>query len=218
MRSARGRIVVLISGSGSNLQALIDAAGDPAWPGEIVAVISNRAAAFGLERARRAGIATAVIDHENYASREEFDRALMAGIDEYAPELVILAGFMRILTSEFVRQYRGRLLNIHPSLLPLYPGLHTHERALAARDREAGASVHYVTEELDGGPVIVQARVPVESGDTSDSLAARVLVQEHRIYPLAARLVLEGRVQLDEAGANFDGRPLPVTGIAASAH
>jgi phosphoribosylglycinamide formyltransferase-1 len=214
----RGRIVVLISGSGSNLQALIDAATEPAWPGAIVAVISNRADAFGLERAGRAGIATAVVDHKAHASREEFDSALIAAIDRHSPDLVVLAGFMRILTPGFVRHYQGRLLNIHPSLLPKYPGLHTHQRALEAGDQEAGASVHFVTEELDGGPVIVQARVSVEPGDTADTLAARALGQEHRIYPLAARLVLEGRVRLREGRAELDGTALPSTGISALAH
>jgi phosphoribosylglycinamide formyltransferase-1 len=149
-----------------------------------------------LERAAAAGIAAQLIDHTGYADREGFDAALIEAIDALAPDLVILAGFMRILTAGFVRHYHGRLLNIHPSLLPKYPGLHTHERALAAGEREAGATVHFVTEELDGGPVIVQARVPVLAGDTPQTLAARVLVEEHRIYPEAARLVAEGRVRL----------------------
>jgi phosphoribosylglycinamide formyltransferase-1 len=188
----RSRLVVLISGGGSNLQAFIDAAADPAYPCEVVAVISNRAGVFGLERAARAGIPAEVLDHTAFASRDAFDAALADRIDAYAPDLVILAGFMRILTPGFVRRYAGRLLNIHPSLLPKYPGLHTHQRAIDAGDAEAGATVHLVTEELDGGPVILQARVPVLPGDTADTLAARVLVEEHRIYPEAARLVSLG--------------------------
>ena len=214
----RGRVVVLISGSGSNLQALIDAAAGPRWPGKIVLVLSNRADAFGLERARGAGIATAVIEHGAFAGREQFDQAMMAAIDAQSPDLVVLAGFMRILTPDFVRHYRGRLLNIHPSLLPLYPGLHTHQRAIEAGDREAGASVHFVTEELDGGPVIVQARVPVEPGDTADMLASRVLREEHRIYPLAAKLLLEGRISLRNDHAELDGQALPPHGVPASVH
>jgi phosphoribosylglycinamide formyltransferase-1 len=194
--AARCRLVVLVSGSGSNLQAFIDACHDPAYPCELVAVISNRPGVRALERAAAAGIPARVIDHTGYADREHFDAALSAAIDALAPDLVILAGFMRILTAGFVRHYRGRLLNIHPSLLPKYPGLHTHERALAAGEREAGATVHFVTEELDGGPVIVQARVPVMPGDTAQTLAARVLAEEHRIYPEAVRLVAEGRLRL----------------------
>ena len=189
----RSRLVILISGGGSNLQAFIDAAADPAYPCEVVAVISNRAGVFGLERAARAGIPAEVLDHTAFASRDAFDTALADRIDAYAPDLVILAGFMRILTPGFVARYDGRLLNIHPSLLPKYPGLHTHQRAIDAGDAEAGATVHLVTEELDGGPVILQARVPVLPGDTADTLAARVLVEEHRIYPEAARLVTLGR-------------------------
>ena len=189
----RSRLVVLISGGGSNLQAFIDAAADPAYPCEVVAVISNRAGVFGLERAARADIPAEVLDHTAFASRDAFDTALADRIDAHAPDLVILAGFMRILTPGFVARYDGRLLNIHPSLLPKYPGLHTHQRAIDAGDAEAGATVHLVTEELDGGPVILQARVPVLPGDTADTLAARVLAEEHRIYPEAARLVTLGR-------------------------
>ena len=188
----RCRLVVLISGSGSNLQAFIDASTDPAYPCEVVAVISNREGVFGLERAARAGIPAEVLDHTGFPSRESFDAALADHIDVHRPDIVILAGFMRILTPGFVTRYAGRLLNIHPSLLPKYPGLHTHQRAIDAGDTEAGATVHLVTEELDGGPVILQARVPVLPGDTAETLAARVLVQEHRIYPEAARLLASG--------------------------
>ena len=187
--ASRCRLVVLISGGGSNLQAFIDAAANPDYPCEVVAVISNRAGVFGLERAMRAGIHAEVLDHTAFASRAAFDAALSARIDAHRPDLVILAGFMRILTPGFVGHYAGRLLNIHPSLLPKYPGLHTHQRAIDAGDTEAGATVHLVTEELDGGPVILQARVPVLPGDTAESLAARVLVEEHRIYPEAARVI-----------------------------
>jgi phosphoribosylglycinamide formyltransferase 1 len=188
----RYRLVVLISGGGSNLQAFIDACADRAYPCEVVAVISNRAGVFGLERAARAGIPAEVLDHTAFARREDFDAELAVRIDAHRPDLVILAGFMRILTPAFVQHFAGRLLNIHPSLLPKYPGLHTHQRAIDSGDTEAGATVHLVTEELDGGPVILQARVPVLPDDTSETLAARVLLQEHRIYPEAARMVATG--------------------------
>jgi len=200
-------VVVLISGSGSNLQALIDDAAGGA-PYAITAVISNKADAYGLQRAEQAGITTRVLDHRDFADRAAFDTALAELIDGYAPGLVVLAGFMRILTPGFVRHYAGRLLNIHPSLLPRYQGLHTHQRALEAGDREHGASVHFVTEELDGGPVVAQARVPVRVDDTVQDLAARVLEQEHRLYPAVVRSVASGRVQLDERGVRLDGQPL----------
>ena len=209
---ARCDVVVLISGSGSNLQALIDSITGDDHPARISAVISNRADAFGLERARKAGIDTRVLDHKAYADREAFDAALIEVIDAYKPQLVVLAGFMRILTSGFVRHYQGRLLNIHPSLLPKYKGLHTHQRALEAGDSEHGCSVHFVTEELDGGPLVVQALIPVESDDTPESLAQRVHVQEHRIYPLAMRWFAEGRLRLGQDGAELDGQALPPSG------
>jgi phosphoribosylglycinamide formyltransferase-1 len=205
-------VVVLISGSGSNLQALIDSIAHEGNPARIAAVISNRADAFGLERAKQAGIATRVLDHKQFDGREAFDAALIEAIDGFDPQLVVLAGFMRILTPGFVNHYTGRLLNIHPSLLPKYKGLHTHQRALEAGDREHGCSVHFVTEELDGGPLVVQAVVPVESGDTPEALAQRVHAQEHRIYPLAMRWFAEGRLQLGETGAQLDGKDLPATG------
>jgi len=185
-------LVVLISGSGSNLQSIIDAAAND-LPVEIRAVISNRADAYGLTRASEAGIATAVLDHTAYADRPSYDAALQELIDSYAPELVVLAGFMRILGDEFVRHYEGRMMNIHPSLLPKYRGLHTHARAIEAGDREAGCTVHLVTPELDAGPILLQARVPVLENDTPESLATRVLEQEHRIYPEAIRLFAEKR-------------------------
>lgn len=204
-------VVVLISGSGSNLQALIDAIA-AGLPARIGAVISNRADAYGLVRAQNAGIATAVLDHKGFDGREAFDRALIERIDAQRPDLVVLAGFMRILSAEFVRHYAGRLLNIHPSLLPRYKGLHTHQRALEAGDAEHGCSVHFVTEELDGGPLVVQAVVPVLNGDTPDSLAQRVQRGEHHIYPLAVRWFAEGRLRLGEQGVELDGQPLPASG------
>jgi phosphoribosylglycinamide formyltransferase-1 len=210
-------VVVLISGSGSNLQALIDSSragadSSKSSPVRIRAVISNRADAYGLERAKAAGIDTRVLDHKAFAGREAFDAALVEAIDACEPQLVVLAGFMRILSSDFVRHYAGRLLNIHPSLLPKYKGLHTHQRALEAGDGEHGCSVHFVTEELDGGPLVVQAVIPLQSHDSLDSLAQRVHEQEHLIYPLAVRWFAEGRLRLDAQGAMLDGQPLPSTG------
>ncbi|MEW6311528.1 MAG: phosphoribosylglycinamide formyltransferase [Pseudomonadota bacterium] len=204
-------VVVLISGSGSNLQALIDSQG-PTNPMRIVAVISNRADAYGLERARAAGIPTRVLSHRDYADREAFDSALVEAVDAYGPDLVVLAGFMRILTAGFVRHYRGRLLNIHPSLLPRHKGLDTHRRALEAGDPEHGCSVHFVTEELDGGPVALQAGVPIGPGESLDALVERVHQQEHLIYPLAVRWFAEGRLRLAEQGAMLDGQLLPASG------
>ena len=204
-------VVVLISGSGSNLQALIDSLGEDN-PARICAVISNRADAYGLTRAQNAGIATAVLDHKAFEGREAFDAALIETIDAYQPDLVVLAGFMRILSPAFVRHYAGRLLNIHPSLLPRYKGLHTHQRALEAGDAEHGCSVHFVTEELDGGPLVVQAVVPVQAGDTAEALASRVQIGEHHIYPLAVRWFAEGRLHLASQGVELDGVPLPASG------
>jgi phosphoribosylglycinamide formyltransferase-1 len=171
-------------------------------------VVSNRPGVFGLARAERAGIPAAVVDHTRYPDRESFEAALGAVIDGYAPGLVVLAGFMRVLTPGFVARYHGRMLNIHPSLLPRHRGLHTHRRALEAGDSVHGATVHFVTEELDGGPRVVQARVPVLPGDTEEVLAARVLAREHVIYPLAARWFAEGRLRLGPSGAELDGHPL----------
>lgn len=205
-------VVVLISGSGSNLQALIDSVAHDGNPARIAAVISNRADAYGLQRAKQAGIATELLDHKQFDGREAFDAALIQAIDVYQPDLVVLAGFMRILTPGFVQHYAGRLLNIHPSLLPRYKGLHTHQRALEAGDSEHGCSVHFVTEELDGGPLVVQAVLPVMAGDTAESLASRVHRQEHQIYPLAVRWFAEGRLRLDAQGAMLDGQPLPASG------
>lgn len=205
-------VVVLLSGTGSNLQALIDSDDVKASPATLRAVISNRADAPGLQRAKNAGIDTRVLDHTAFEGREAFDAALIDIIDTFNPHLVVLAGFMRILSADFVRHYQGRLLNIHPSLLPKYKGLHTHQRALEAQDREHGCSVHFVTEELDGGPLVVQAVIPVEPEDTPSSLAQRVHAQEHRIYPLAVRWFAEDRLSLDEQGALLDGQLLPASG------
>ncbi|KMN15803.1 phosphoribosylglycinamide formyltransferase [Pseudomonas weihenstephanensis] len=205
-------VVVLLSGTGSNLQALIDSDDVKGSPATIRAVISNRADAYGLQRATDAGIDTRVLDHTAFEGREAFDAALIKIIDQFNPHLVVLAGFMRILSADFVRHYSGRLLNIHPSLLPKYKGLHTHQRALEAGDREHGCSVHFVTEELDGGPLVVQAVIPVESEDTPSSLAQRVHTQEHLIYPLAVRWFAEGRLSLNEQGALLDGQLLPASG------
>jgi phosphoribosylglycinamide formyltransferase-1 len=202
-------IVVLISGRGSNLQSIIDAAAAGELPVEIRAVISNRPDVQGLQRAAQAGIAAQVVDHRHYPDRTAFDAALQATIDDYRPGLVVLAGFMRILTPAFVRHYRGRMINIHPSLLPEFPGLNTHQRVLDAGRKETGATVHFVTEEMDGGPAILQARVPVLAGDDAATLAARVLEQEHRIYPVVIRWYAEGRLRLDREGRiRFDNAPL----------
>ncbi|MCQ3827879.1 phosphoribosylglycinamide formyltransferase [Microbulbifer elongatus] len=206
------RTVVLISGSGSNLQTFLDAAasGDSGYTVE--AVISNKADAYGLTRAQNAGVPTEVLSHRDFNDRDSFDQAMAKLIDGYQPDLVILAGFMRILTPGFVRHFSGRLLNIHPSLLPKYQGLHTHQRALDAGDREHGATVHFVTEELDGGPPILQAAVPIESGDTAESLAQRVLVQEHKIYPMVASWFAQGRLRMVGDRAELDGELLPRSG------
>lgn len=201
-------IVILISGRGSNLQAILDQAVSGALPVEIRAVISNVPDVQGLERARRAGIETQVLDHRAFPDRAAYDRALMELIDGYAPGLVVLAGFMRILSPDFVRHYARRLLNIHPSLLPRHRGLNTHARALEEGDAEHGASVHLVTEELDGGPVLIQARVPVHADDDPAALAARVLEQEHRLYPEAIRWFAEGRIDFEDDQPRLDGRPL----------
>jgi phosphoribosylglycinamide formyltransferase-1 len=202
------RLVVLISGRGSNLQAILDQASSGELPVEVAAVISNRPGVHGLERARRAGVPALELDHKLFADRPEFEAALIDLIDHYRPDLVILAGFMRVLTPGFTEHYQGRIFNIHPSLLPKFRGLHTHERAIAAGETVHGASIHFVTAELDGGPVIVQARVPVLPGDDPDTLAARVLEREHRLYPQAIRWFAEGRLGLAGKRVLFDGKPM----------
>jgi phosphoribosylglycinamide formyltransferase-1 len=211
--SRKARLVILISGRGSNMQAFIEACKTGQIDADIALVLSNSPDAAGLATAAAAGIATASIDHRRYESRKDFDAALVSTLQPYQPDLVILAGFMRILTPVFITPFAGKLLNIHPSLLPKYPGLNTHRRALEAGDREAGVTVHYVTQELDGGPPIIQARVPIEQGDSPETLATRVIVQEHIIYPIAAKWQLQGRLQLDEQGATLDGKRIPATGI-----
>lgn len=216
MSSAKCKLVVLISGSGSNLQAFIDGVQGNSLNADIAAVICNRPGAFGLERAASAGIKTELVDHTEYESRDAFDAELMQRIDSYQPDLVILAGFMRILTTAFVQHFHGRLLNIHPSLLPKYPGLNTHQRAIDAGDKTAGATVHFVTEQLDGGPAIIQSSVAIEAGDNADSLAQRILQKEHRIYPLAAQWFADKRLRLEGNCALLDNQKLPPEGYQAT--
>ncbi len=208
----KARLVVLISGSGSNLQAFIDATQNGTLDADICAVFSNRADAYGLQRATDAGITAAAIDHRQFDSREAFDAELLARVLHHEPDLILLAGFMRILTPVFVSPLQGRLLNIHPSLLPKYPGLHTHQRALDNGDTEHGVTVHFVTQELDSGAAIVQASVPVLPGDDASALAQRVLQREHIIYPLAASWFISGRLRLQGCEAKLDGNVLPSTG------
>lgn len=208
---AMKKIVILISGRGSNMAAILETARRENWTSRIVAVISNRADAGGLETAASYGIATAVVPSRDYADRASYDAALLQEIDRYAPDLVVLAGFLRILTPAFVDHYNGRLLNIHPSLLPAFTGLHTHERALATGVRYHGATVHFVTAELDVGPIVDQAVVPVYPDDTEHSLGARVLEQEHIIYPRAVRHFVEGRLRIE------NGRVLLAPAAAAQA-
>ena len=206
------RVAVLLSGRGSNFQSLLNASLEGSLGGEISLVISNRPGAGGLSIAQDACIETALIDHQCYPTRETFDQDLAGAIDSAQPDLVVLAGFMRILTPAFVARFSKRLMNIHPSLLPLYPGLHTHQRALDNGDSHAGATVHYVTGELDGGPSVLQARVPVNSGDDADTLAARVLEVEHRIYPMAVNWHLSGRLTWHDGSLLKDGVPVPSSG------
>lgn len=207
------RIVVLISGSGSNLQAIIDASQDNDYPGKVVGVISNKADAYGLTRAENAGIETLALSHKDFDSREEYDVALMAKIDNFKPDVIVLAGFMRILTADFVQHYQGKLLNIHPSLLPKYQGLNTHQRAIDAGDKEHGTSVHFVTPELDGGPVILQAKVPIFENDTAEEVASRVQAQEHVIYPMVAKWLVEERLIMQDGKAVLDGNVLGPSGL-----
>ena len=206
-------VVVLISGSGSNLQALTDQSLQGNLDIDIKAVVSNKASAYGLERANNAGIATHALDHKQFESREAFDQALMALIDQYQPKLVVLAGFMRILTEEFTRHYEGRMLNIHPSLLPKYKGLNTHQRAIDAGEAEHGVSVHFVTSELDAGSVVLQASTEISSDETADSLAQKVHALEHIIYPLSVKWFSSGRLTLENGQAVLDGEPLPESGV-----
>jgi len=209
----RAGIVVLVSGRGSNLQAIIDAVRDGRLPAEIRAVISSEPGAPALARARTAGIPVHVVNHRDFPAREQFDRALMQRIDACQPRLVVLAGFMRILGRDFIDHYAGRMINIHPSLLPAFPGLDTHARALHSGATVHGASVHFVTHEVDGGPLIVQAAVPVLEGDTPDILAERVLAEEHRIYPLAIGWFLGGHLSVEGERVLLDGEKRPEQGL-----
>jgi len=215
---ARKRVAILISGRGSNMVALIEAAEDPAFPAEIGLVVSNEPSAAGLERARVNGIATAVVDHRPFGKdRAAFERALQGAIEPHAIDLICLAGFMRLLTPWFIGQWPERLLNIHPALLPAFKGLDTHARALAAGVKQHGATVHFVVPEMDSGPIIVQEAVPVLPGDSEATLAARVLAAEHRIYPLALRLVSEGRIRIVDDKCLVDGIAAPLAGSATPA-
>ncbi|MBL5829325.1 phosphoribosylglycinamide formyltransferase [Serratia fonticola] len=209
------KIVVLVSGQGSNLQALIDACQQGRIAATIVAVFSNNAQAYGLQRAEEAGIAAQALDAKDFADREAFDAALAQAIDQYQPDLVVLAGYMRILSNAFVQYYAGRMLNIHPSLLPKYPGLHTHRQAIDNGDAEHGTSVHFVTEQLDGGPVILQAKVPIFPGDEEDEVIERVQTQEHTLYPLVVSWFIEGRLAMRDNAAWLDGERLSAQGYAA---
>lgn len=202
---AMKNIVILISGRGSNMQAIVEAARAEKWPAKIAAIISNRADASGLDYAAAAGIPTAVVVSKNYPSRADFDAALQAEIDRFAPDLVVLAGFMRILTARFVEHYAARLMNIHPSLLPSFPGLATHQQALSFGVKVHGATVHFVTADLDHGPIVAQAAVPVLPDDSEDALAGRVLAQEHIIYPRAVRWFVEGRLTIEDGRVHLHG-------------
>lgn len=208
------KIVVLISGSGSNLQSIIEGCQSGTIKGCIVAVVSNQNTAYGLVRAQQAGIPAACLDAKAYSNRQAYDAALLALIEQYQPDLVVLAGFMRILSPDFVTHFTGKLLNIHPSLLPKYPGLHTHRKALENGDKEHGTSVHFVTEELDGGPVILQAKVPIFPEDTEADLIERVKTQEHTIYPLVVQWFSDNRLTMVEGKAVLDGKVLPQQGYA----
>jgi len=198
-------IVILISGTGSNMKAIVQRCAAEAWPARVAAVISNRADAAGLQFAQSHGIATAVVAHKAYTAREAFDAALAETIDAFAPDLVVLAGFMRILGTDLVRRFEGRMLNIHPSLLPMFPGLHTHQRAIDAGCKLAGATVHFVTPALDHGPIVLQSVVPLRANDDADALAARVLASEHRIYPLAVRWFVEGLLRTERGVVRHAG-------------
>lgn len=197
-------IVVLISGSGSNLQSIIDGIEDKTLNARLCAVISNKVDAYGIERAKKANIPTEIIDHKQYDSREDFDTELSQCIEKYQPQLIVLAGFMRILSDDFVNHFYGKMINIHPSLLPKYRGIHTHQRALEAGDEIHGLSIHYVTAELDGGPIILQKTVPVLEGDNKETLAMRVLEQEHIAYPQVIQWIAEGRIQLSDKKVIID--------------
>lgn len=213
MSLSRKRVAILISGRGSNMRSLVEAARQEGFPAEIALVLSNVASAEGLKFAAAQGIETAVVEHRKFPDRESFERAMQATLRKHAIDLVCLAGFMRVLTGWFVEQWRERVLNIHPALLPSYRGLHTHERALADGVKIHGATVHFVSPEMDAGPIVVQAAVPVLDSDTPDSLAARVLAQEHRIYPLALKLVAGGFARIDGARVLFEAKDAPPSAL-----
>jgi phosphoribosylglycinamide formyltransferase 1 len=208
MERTAQRIVILISGRGSNMQAIVRCCAEQNWPAQVVAVVANRADAAGLAFAKQHGIATAVVDHQAFDSRDAFDAALAQQIDGFAPDLLLLAGFMRVLGAAFVARYTGRFMNIHPSLLPAFTGLHTHRRALQMGCQAVGATVHFVTADLDHGPIVMQSVVPVLPGDDEHSLAARVLATEHVIYPLAVRWFVQGKLRLQ------DGRVRQIDGAS----
>lgn len=214
----KSRIVILISGTGSNMVTIVEQVRDGIIAdSEISSVICNAPEALGIKKAHELGIHTDIIDHRDFTSREEFDIGMMNTIDAYEPDLIILAGFMRILTPDFVRHYEGRMLNIHPSLLPKYQGLHTHKRALEAGDSEHGVTVHFVTEVLDDGPNIIQAVVPIIDGDDSQTLQKRVQLQEHVIYPIAVKWFMDGRLSMQKGQSCLDNKPLPSTGLKLNA-
>jgi phosphoribosylglycinamide formyltransferase-1 len=208
-------IVVLISGNGSNLQAIMDAIDNKQIDGKVVAVISDQGDAYGLTRAKQAGIATDVLSYDGFTSRQDYDRELLLKVQQYSPELIVLAGFMRILSDFFVEQYADCMVNIHPSLLPKYKGLNTHTRAIQAGDKEHGASVHFVTATLDDGPVVIQAKVPVFDNDDEAELAARVQEQERKIYPLVVKWFCENRLKMENGIAKLDHKTIPETGYAS---
>ena len=212
------RLAGLISGTGSNLQAILDAIDAGELPARVSLVLSNKAGAAGLARAERAGVPAQAIDHRGFPDRASFDQAMIERIDAHGADTVVLAGFMRILSPGFVRHYQGRLINIHPSLLPKYPGLNTHARALEAGDREHGCSLHFVTDELDGGPLIAQARFPVAANDTAETLSEKVQAREHRLYPQVLRWRAQQRLQMTDQGVELDGERLPAQGFQMDTH
>ena len=212
------RLAVLISGTGSNLQAILDAIDAGELPARVSLVLINKADADVLARAERAGVPAQAIDHRGFPDRASFDQAMIERIDAHGADTVVLAGFMRILSPGFVRHYQGRLINIHPSLLPKYPGLNTHARALEAGDREHGCSLHFVTDELDGGPLIAQARFPVAANDTAETLSEKVQAREHRLYPQVLRWRAQQRLQMTDQGVELDGERLPAQGFQMDTH